>query len=399
VKGNRRALEAGFFFGNVGESALWVVRSDGGEPIALTDHRSASASPVWLPSDRALLFISTRDGGRDIYRMTLTSSGRPAATPTRLTTGLNLQAMSISRDGRHLTYSVFTESSNIWELPIPDSTPVSISSARPVTSGNQVVEGFDVSADGRWLAFDTDRSGNPDIYRLALPSGEPERLTTDPHEDFGPEWSPDGREITFHAIRGGVRQIFVMDADGRRQVQVTEGTDDERGPVWAADGTAIYFKHRFNQPGQEVRVVARDRAGRWGPARSVLRGDVLQLAVSPGGGHLAFSTSAGLTVSGPAGENPRVLVPVTDPATQVQPNYVSWSADGKAVYYLALDPKQRATVWSVALTGSVRRLLVRFDDPGKEWHRFGFRARGKRFYLILGDRQSDIWTTGLSWVP
>jgi hypothetical protein len=34
---------------------------------------------------------------------------------------------------------------------------------------------------------------------------------------------------------------------------------------------------------------------------------------------------------------------------------------------------------------------MRFDDPTREWHRFGFGAHGGRFYFTVGDRQSDVW--------
>ncbi|MBA3317219.1 MAG: hypothetical protein H0T50_03915 [Gemmatimonadales bacterium] len=52
---------------------------------------------------------------------------------------------------------------------------------------------------------------------------------------------------------------------------------------------------------------------------------------------------------------------------------------------------RRAGIWSVARGGGTPRHLVRFDDPTREWHRFGFHARGGRLSFTLGDRQSDIW--------
>jgi hypothetical protein len=42
-------------------------------------------------------------------------------------------------------------------------------------------------------------------------------------------------------------------------------------------------------------------------------------------------------------------------------------------------------------TGSAPRLLVRFDAPDRQWHRFGFTAHRGRFWFTLGDRQSDVW--------
>jgi hypothetical protein len=61
------------------------------------------------------------------------------------------------------------------------------------------------------------------------------------------------------------------------------------------------------------------------------------------------------------------------------------------VYYLAVDPAERVTIWSVPAAGGTPRLLVRFDDPTRDWHRFGFKSRRGRFYFTVGDRQSDVW--------
>ena len=62
-----------------------------------------------------------------------------------------------------------------------------------------------------------------------------------------------------------------------------------------------------------------------------------------------------------------------------------------AVYLPAVDPAGQASIWSVAVTGGPPSLMVRFDDPTREWHRFGFVAHGGRFYFTVGDRQSDVW--------
>jgi hypothetical protein len=35
--------------------------------------------------------------------------------------------------------------------------------------------------------------------------------------------------------------------------------------------------------------------------------------------------------------------------------------------------------------------MMRFDDPTREWHRFGFTTHGDKFYFTVGDRQSDVW--------
>jgi hypothetical protein len=40
-------------------------------------------------------------------------------------------------------------------------------------------------------------------------------------------------------------------------------------------------------------------------------------------------------------------------------------------------------------------MLVRFDSPGHEWHRYGFRSWRGRFYFTVGEREGDLWSTTL----
>jgi len=395
VRGNRQSQQAGFFFGNLGQGSIWLLPTTGGEPIPVTDDRSFNASPTWMPGGGALLFVSNRDGGLDLYRLALDRSGRPQGPADRLTTGLNAQAVGLSADGRRLAYSVFRESSNVWSLPIPATGTVSVRAAEPVTSGNQVVEGFDISPDGRWLGFDSDRSGNQDLYRVPLAGGEPEQLTADPDADFWPRWSPDGSLIAFHAFREGRRHLFMMNADGTGRRQVTRGPDDERTADWTADGQALVYLHNFNAPDTEIRVLQRTATGDWGEPRTLFRGDAFVPATSPRGRLVALASGGAIKLIDAAGD-PLRMVDLTRPVPGgPRPAYLEWSPDGRTLYYLAVDSADRASIWSVSVNGGTPRQVVEFDDPARQWHRFGYGMRGGRFYFTLGDRQSDLWVTEL----
>lgn len=120
------------------------------------------------------------------------------------------------------------------------------------------------------------------------------------------------------------------------------------------------------------------------------------MAVAPAGDRAAFSSGRGLNLTTTTGDSTRVLVPVNYGGLRLRPSYVSWSDDGRELYYLALDPRDRASIWAVAASGGPPRLLVRFDDPTRPWHRFGFRAHGGQFYFTLGDQQSDIWSVEMT---
>jgi dipeptidyl aminopeptidase/acylaminoacyl peptidase len=309
--------------------------------------------------------------------------------------------MSVSADGRRLAYAAFTETSNVWALPIPTSGIASVSRAEPVTRGTQVIEQFNVSPDGRWLAFDSDRGGTQQIYRVPLAGGETEQLTAGDEPAFHPSVSPDGREIAYHSFRGGTRQIFVLPAEGGMPTQVTTGSGQYRNPEWSPDGRRLAIVKAPFTAARETDVVTRDAAGRWGAPRTLVKGgaegmwapDGRAVVTKTGG----FGAPPSLEIVAAGGGEGRVVMSVRDPTTDVAPvgGYAyAWSADGRVVYFVGRDPSNQSVgIWSVPAAGGVPRLTVRFDDPSRPWHPFGFRVHDSRFYFTVGDRQSDVWAT------
>jgi TolB protein len=396
VSGNYQYIKSSDL-GNTGPASIWVVVAAGGQPIEVSEAKAMNMSPAWA-GPRALLFVSDREGGRDVYQVDLSSGGAPAGAPVRLTTGLNAHGISVSLDGSRLAYSAFAETSNIWSVPIPATGSVSVSEARPVTVGSQTIENLNVSHDGQWVSFASDRSGTYQIHRLRL--GEagavPEQLTSDTVGSYWHAWSFDGREIAFHRFLGERRGVFVMPAVGGRPVQITDGRDDERSPEWSPDGRRLLLLANWaTRP--ELHLVERGADGRWSAPRPfpvVVGADTLPAGLaqwSPDGRFIVCACGPGGLVLVPDGGGPgrRIASPYPT-AGWLFPN---WSDDSRTVYHLLEDEDRIVAVVAVPVFGGTPRVVVRFDDPTRPWHRFGLGVRRDRMYFTLGDAQSDIWVT------
>jgi Tol biopolymer transport system component len=377
----------GPMFGNLAPSKIVLISAAGGAPMNVTDSSSLHQSPTWSRDGKTLYYVSNRNGPRDVYGLAIHASGRIDGEPFRVTTGMGAQSIAFSADGRQMVYAAYTSSANVWTLPIPRHPPVSSASAVPVTSGDQTVEGVRVSADGRWVIYDSDLSGTSEIYRVPVTGGDPERLTHGPWDKFRGALSPGGKELAYHSFKTGSRSVFLMSLDGGAVQQLTPPSEGMSMANWSPAGNALSF---FDMADSEVLVMRRDRHGRWSTPQFV-GGIGWRPEWSPDGRTIAFvSPTDGRIGIVPAdsGKQRDLYVPSAgDPLAEL----AIFAANGRELYFKSHDARGRASFWSIPVTGGRPRLLVRFDDPARASNRFEFASDGKRFYFTIEDRQSDVW--------
>ncbi len=104
----------------------------------------------------------------------------------------------------------------------------------------------DVSPDGRWVAFSSDRcerGGQYSLFRMSLETGALETLS-DPGagDDRQPVYSPDGAWIAFTSTRGGTSDLWVRAAEPSREARrVTRLLGPATDPDWLPDGRGLLF--------------------------------------------------------------------------------------------------------------------------------------------------------------
>ena len=388
ASGNAISTMPGSLFGNLSPSQIVTVRVTDGRVTSVTDSLSVNQSPIWSPDGRWLFFVSNRYGPRDILAAAM-SGDRSRGPAIRLTTGLNAHTISLAADGSRLAFASLEIESNAWSIPLPANPPVTASGETQLTFGVQLVETADISSDGRWLVYDSDLGGNADLYRMALPNGTPERLTTDPSDDFFPDISPNGKEIAFHSWRGGSRDIYVLPLDGGPIQQVSSSPRQESTASWSPDGTRLTFADFAGRGGIWV---AKRVDGVWQPP--VLRLDHgVWPRWSPDGQFLSFSSNLirGSIWVMPADSGPPRLVTDSAGPHGVFSDQPLWNPDGRSILTRSTNQEGDATFWLVPLNGEAPRLLLTFSGQGPKPSRGGWGIHDNRIVYTAPAQHSDVW--------
>ena len=379
ASGNPGTTSAGTTYGNLSASRIVVIRVDDGAVTSVTDSLSQNQAPAWAADGRWLYFVSSVDGPFDIYAVHLSPRGTADGTPTRLSTGLGAQAISVAPDGNRLAYSALATSANIWTLP----------GLTPLTSGRQDVDLFRYSRDGRWILYASNISGTNELYRIPAAGGDPEQLTSGSAADnFAPDLSPDGREVAFHSLRTGTRDIFVLPVGGGTVQQVTATNEQEMVPRWSPDGRSLLYTIFSTEGG--VWKVTRMPDGSWGaPERLSAFGAAPDW--SPDGTMIAFAESVfgtgGLWVLPAKGGTPRKLLSTGGAIQTVE--FARFSGDGRTIVFKTHDPAGRVSFQEVPVAGGAPRVVARLNEAvpaaAPYWDMYG-----GRIAYIHAEAESDI---------
>ena len=262
----------------------------------------------------------------------------------------------ISPDGSTIA---FVSGGDIWEAPARGGD------ARLLVSHSATESRPLFSPDGKRLAFTSTRTGNGDVYVLALAGGDLTRLTFDDANELVTGWSADSQSVFFqtgsHEI-SGMLDVYRVSAEGGTPM-----------PVAADRYTTEYFASA-SPGGDAVAITARANAGsQWWRK-----------------GHSHLDESENWIVRDAGSDGPTYVQVTRGGAKDAWP---MWAAGGKGLYFMS-DRSGAQNIWSVSSLGvqgadpqAGAKAVTTFKDGRVLWPSISKDGR-----TIAFERDFGIWT-------
>ena len=215
---------------------VYVFDIERGSTNRFASGPAADVAPVWMDHGQSIAFASSRDlvrnvsptnvAGANLYQRAVGVAGKDDLIWKK--TPVGKIPTDWSPDG-HLAYAA---DGDLWAVRLPASETVN---PLQITSTPHAERDARFSPDGRWIAYESNESGRPDVWVQAFPEGTG-RQQVSANGGVGPRWSRDGKELFYVAPDLTLMSVSTTSAAGGLKL----GTPQRLFQSRAFDGNADY---------------------------------------------------------------------------------------------------------------------------------------------------------------
>ena len=357
-----------------------------GKSIWVTNDAVQDLNPAWSPSGRFIYFSSYRGGGINIWRVAMSADGTPSGAPQQLTIGAGQDVeIAISRDGKRLAFSILRQNADIWRLPVSPDTGQPVGPPQEVITTTREDSRGAWSLDGKMIGFNSDRTGDMNIWLHSFESEQTRQLTKGPGGDYQANWSPDGKRIVFFSSRAGTADIWCVELESGELKRLTTADSVDVNPFFSPDGRMIaYNSDRSGRP--EVWVMELDGSE---PRQ------LTEVGLGVMGHFLCWDPSGDAIIFRCPGSGSPVTMKIGLDGSEPKPlgevaggSHMSFSPDHSRI----MDVVGHKTLWVSPINGGKPERVFEFDDPDV---RIDYPVWSPDGHWVLFDRfrpqGGDIW--------
>jgi Tol biopolymer transport system component len=176
---------------------LWLKDLTSGAFSRLTAAPGLEQEPTWSPDSRRVAYVNRNENQGALYE-TLIGSGKHIAIPNG--SGQNFVLQTWTTDGKHLVVRRGGVSGDISLFPIAQDNASNTDGRTPqnILKEPYTISQVRVSPDGKWVAYTSFESGQPEIIVATFPGfADRRQISTGSPGAVQALWRADGKELFF----------------------------------------------------------------------------------------------------------------------------------------------------------------------------------------------------------
>jgi serine/threonine protein kinase/WD40 repeat protein len=322
--------------------SLVEIPANGGQERVIVPARKPRISEIAVLKDGKGLLMNATDTVSNLPQLFHVSIAD--GKETRVTNDLNAYfGISVSDDAATVVTAQRSFAKDIWIYPASENAH----EERKLSTESNIYSNAVWTPDGR-IVYDAVDNNRPQIWIMNGDGSDAQQLTSGNSFDYEPQVSPDGRFIVFTSDRSGERKIWRMNIDGSSPQLLAPAEGVGYAPVITPDGRTVLFSWRK----QSQRVLGKVPLGGGETLEQKPFSETLS-AISPDGRQVAFAFYDEREKSYKVGVRPFDADEPTNIFNVAPANFLLWKADGKGLLYRALEssPESIYTIWLQPIAG------------------------------------------------
>jgi tricorn protease len=225
---------------------IWIYDLKTANTENLTNNPAQDICPMWGP-DNKIYFISDRDGRMNLFVIDLASKNTKQLTSFR---DYDIKFPSIGKDS-----IVFEQAGYIWRYDLKSGSAaiVPIDVKEDFAIGRSALVDAAKHIESVNLAPDGERTivvARGDLFSVPAKNGTPRNLSKTPNaHERDAIWSPDGKWIAYNSDVTGENELYLRAQDGKGDaVQLTSGADTYYyASKWSPDSKKLAWADRLQR--------------------------------------------------------------------------------------------------------------------------------------------------------
>jgi len=181
------------------ERDIWVWSLERATLTRLTFDPLFDRFPVWSPDSRRIAFSSQRDGSRGNLFWQMADGTGQAERVAKGRNNSQVFPTSFSSDGTRLVVHGDSNGTQVDDIGIVSLEGGADSEVAPLLETMFSEANAQVSPDGRWLAYESDESGQLEVYVRPFPDIDAGRWQVSTGGGAQPVWARNGRELFYRS--------------------------------------------------------------------------------------------------------------------------------------------------------------------------------------------------------